>query len=83
VKALRKRNAFPIKKERVSRDHIYVFVILNESEESEQFFILRGDKLLSDIDHFWGGGYINNQTIPAVNYGPLKPYLSNWTEFEK
>jgi hypothetical protein len=83
VKAVRKRNAFPIKAASVKTDHIYVFVTLNKSDEAEQFYIVRGDKLRSDVDHFWGSGYINNQTRPAVNYGPLTPYLSNWNEFEK
>jgi len=83
VKAVRKRNAFPIKQQLVKPDHVYVFVTLNKKDEAEQFYIVRGDKLLSDVNHFWGSGYINNQTRPAVNYGPLKPYLANWNEFEK
>ena len=52
VKALRKRNAFPLKRERVIRDHIYVFVILGQRDEAEKFYIVRGDKLLQDVNHF-------------------------------
>jgi len=59
VKALRRPNCFPIKKEGVSANHIYVFVILNEGSRPEQFHIVKGEHLLSDVNH---SGVAHTQT---------------------
>jgi hypothetical protein len=79
VKTLRRRNCFPIKKENLKPDHIYVFVILNEKDEEEDFFLVPGKKILNDLNHFFGTSYTKNipSTFPAINYGPLKEYRNN------
>jgi hypothetical protein len=86
VKTLRQRNCFPMEKESLKRDHIYVFVILNDWEKSEEFFIIRGGELLDNIDHFFGASYRNpskQSNMPAINYGPLAPYIDNCQIFDE
>ena len=85
VKTLRQKNCFPMRRENVKPNHVYVFVILNRDEQDEQFFIVPGRAILKDIDHFFGTSYTREKpsTFPAVNYGPLKEFEDNWELFEK
>jgi len=85
VKTCRKKNCFPIKKENVIENHIYVFVFLNDIKNDENFFIVLGSTLLNDIDKFGGSSYRNNKvsSIPGINYGPLKEFEDNWGLFLK
>lgn len=85
VKTCRKRNCFPMRRENVKSGHIYVFVILNQNEQDEQFFIVPGDTILKDINSFFGTSYTRGKppTFPAVNYGPLKKFQDNWKVFEQ
>ncbi len=84
VKTLRQKNCFPMSRERVLEDHVYVFVILNKDDQQEDFFVVPGKDMLNDINHFFGTSYTREKpsTFPAVNYGPLKEYKDNWDIFE-
>jgi len=85
VKTLRKRDGFDLKKEDIEPKYIYVFVFLLDFEEPEEFFILRGETILADIDHFFGSSYkrAKPSTRPLINYGPLKRFKDNWDVFDK
>jgi hypothetical protein len=85
VKTLRQKNCFPMRRENIKLDHVYVFVILNRDDQGEQFFIVPGRAILRDINHFFGSSYTREKpsTFPAVNYGPLKEFENNWKLFEK
>jgi len=86
VKTQRQKNCFPMKKDNIVRDHIYVFCRLNEVDKNEEFFIVPGNDLLEDINKFFGASYIRPEgpsSMPAVNYGPLKPYSDNWAVFDQ
>lgn len=86
VKALRKKNCFPIRRESISPDHIYVFVILHDWGKEEEFFILTGKEILKDINRFFGTSYRDPKkpsSIPAINYGPLVEFKDNWKVFDK
>lgn len=85
VKTLRQKNCFPMRRENVKEGHVYVFVVLNRDDQSEQFFIVSGREILCDINRFFGASYIREKpsTFPAVNYGPLKEFEDNWEIFEK
>jgi hypothetical protein len=85
VKALRAKNCFPIRKEKIKSDYTYVFVILNHDEQDEEYFIVPGKTILNDINRFFGASYRKEKpsTFPAINYGPLKPFRDNWSLFEK
>jgi len=85
VKTLRKRNCFPIKRERIIDDDIYIFMVLNEKGVEEEYYIIKGNTILEDIDHFFGSSYKNNKVsrVPAINYGAVKKYKDNWDLFFK
>jgi hypothetical protein len=85
VKTLRAKNCFPMRRESVKSEYIYVFVLLNRDDQDEQFFIVSGTTILHDINRFFGASYTREKpsTFPAVNYGPLKEFEGNWELFEK
>jgi hypothetical protein len=86
VKSLRKPNAFPMRKEQIHPDFIYVFVILYTEvpNRTEEFYILTGKTILSDIPRFFGASYKRKipSSIPGINYGSLKEYKDNWKLFD-
>jgi hypothetical protein len=85
VKTLRGPNCFPIEREALHPDHVYIFIFLHEFEEAEKFFIVPGRDILADIEKFFGSSYRNPDkpsSMPAINYGPLKPYKDNWKIFD-
>jgi hypothetical protein len=84
VKTVRCKNCFLIHKEDIHSKHIYVFVLLNHIDQNEEFFILRGETILKDINHFFGSSYSREKpsTMPAINYGTLKEYKDNWKLFD-
>jgi len=57
VKTLRQKNCFPMRRENMKADHIYVFVILNGDDQNEDFYIVPGRVILRDIDRFFGTSY--------------------------
>ena len=86
VKTLRQKNCFPIRKESIIRDHIYIFIILNNWDQEEHFFIISGNEILDDIERFFGASYRDPKKpskMPAINYGPLAKYKDNWHVFDK
>jgi hypothetical protein len=86
VKTLRQKNCFPIRREAIRADHIYVFIILHSWDEPEEFFIVPGQEILKDINNFFGSCYLNPEKpskMPAINYGPLSSYKDNWQVFDK
>lgn len=86
VKTLRHKNCFLIKKENLKFDHIYVFIVLHDFEQPEDYFIITGQEILQDVDKFFGASYRNREkpsNMPAINYGPLIPYKDNWLVFDK
>jgi hypothetical protein len=85
VKTLRKKNCFLIKKESINKEHIYVFIVLYSNDTQEEYFIVKGEDILSNIDEFFGSSYKREipSTMPAINYNPLKKYLNNWSVFDE
>ena len=85
VKTLRSKNCFPMRRENVKAEHVYVFVLLNRDDQDEQFFIVPGKTILRNINQFFGASYTKEKpsTFPAVNYGPLKEFEDNWELFEE
>lgn len=86
VKTLRKKNCFPMRKEAINPTHIYVFIILNNFDEPEDFFIVPGQDILNNVNNFYGASYRDPDkpsNMPAINYGPLAPYKDNWLVFDK
>ena len=82
VKTLRARNCFQLDPRTVSKDHIYVFVLLNDPETPERFFIVPGRDLVEDLKKFFGSS-LPPASRPAVNFGSLKAYEGKWEYFEE
>jgi hypothetical protein len=86
VKTQRGKNNFPIRKEHIRSDYVYIFVRLNSFEAEEEFFIVSGRELLNDIGGFYGSSYVDPakpSSMPAINYGPLTPYKDKWSIFDE
>ena len=85
VKTLRKKTCFPLKRESLKPDHVYIFVLLNDKDQQEDFFLVPGRTILENLDHFFGSSYRKKvpSNFPAINYGPLKEYRNNWALFDK
>jgi hypothetical protein len=86
VKTLRHKNCFPMKKDNLKPDHIYVFILLHDFDQLEEYFIIPGQEIMQDIDKFFGASYRKPDkpsNMPAINYGPLAPYKDNWQVFDK
>jgi hypothetical protein len=85
VKTLRKKNCFPLRKEDINPNDIYVFVILNGPDQNEDYFIISGDTILANITTFFGMSYAKKtpSNMPAVNYGPLKEFRDKWEIFDQ
>jgi hypothetical protein len=85
VKALRKKNCFPLRKEDIKPDHVYVFIILNAGSPTEDYFILWGKTILKDVNRFFGTSYTREKpsSFPGINYGPLKEFKDNWALFDE
>lgn len=52
VKAIRKKNVFPISHAKVKKDHVYVFVVLNLAHEAVQYFVVPGNVLVNEKERF-------------------------------
>lgn len=86
VKTVRQKNCFLIKKGNIRSDHIYIFIILHDIEQPEEYFIIPGHEILENIDKFFGSSYRNPDkpsNMPAINYDPLVQYKNNWQVFDK
>ena len=85
VKTLRSKNYFPMRRENVKLECVYVFVVLNRDDQNEQFFIVPGRTIRRDINKFFGTSYTREKpsTFPGVSCVPLKEFEDNWELFEK
>jgi hypothetical protein len=79
VKALRKWDGFPLRPDRVEREHIYVFVILNQPEQAVRYFVVSGAILL-DRDRAFRG--FHHATFPGIHPNDLKDFEGKWEIFE-
>ena len=85
VKTIRKRNCYLIQEKSINADHIFVFILLNEFEKNEDYFIIKGSEILKNVNKFFGSNYKseNPSKMSGINYGPLKEYKDNWNVFDE
>ena len=81
VKAVRSRNVFPIAHNRVQRDQIYVFAILNKPGEAVQYYIVPGSVLADDPNRF--GKWFRDPKFPGINPSLLKDFAESWNVFDQ
>jgi hypothetical protein len=80
VKALRKKNYFPIRRERVNAEHIYVFVLLNKPGEAVQYFVVPGSVLANEAERF--GKDFQHPTFPGIHPKHLQEFADAWHHFD-
>ena len=84
VKTSRKKDNFrELKGKDIKPDQIFVFVILSEFENNEDFFIVKGSEILKNANNFFGSAH-NNQNLPekgTVRWQSLTDYKDNWNVF--
>jgi hypothetical protein len=80
VKALRKKNYFPISRERVRAEHIYVFVLLNRPGEAVQYFVVPGAVLANEAGRF--GKDFQHPTFPGIHPNRLQEFADAWRHFD-
>jgi len=80
VKALRKPAQFPISHDRVEREHIYVFVLLNSPGVPVQYFIVPGTILADQPARFTK--WFLDRKFPGIPPSALKDFADAWHVFE-
>lgn len=85
VKTIRKKNCYPLRKEGINPNDIFVFVVLNDPGQNEDYFIISGSTILANITKFFGMSYAREtpSRVPTVNYGPLKDFRDKWEIFDQ
>ena len=85
VKTLRKKEDFFLKEKNINSDHIFVFIVLNEFGNDEEYYIINGSEILKNINKFFGSTYKseNPSKMSTIRYKALKEYKDNWKEFDK
>ncbi len=81
VKALRKKNYFPISQVRVKADYIYVFVLLNKPDEAVQYFVVPGSVLVNEAERF--GKDFQHPTFPGIHPKHLQEFAGAWYYFDR
>ena len=67
VKAIRKKNVFPIAHKNVNPLHVYVFVILNSIDEAVQYFVVPGAVLANEPERFVLRWFTDTK-FPGINW---------------
>ncbi len=81
VKSVRKRNAFPIRHDRIEANHIYVFVILNKPDVAVQYFVVPGVTLAQEPEQF--SKWFTDPKFPGIPPAALEPFENNWKLFHE
>ncbi|WP_374327617.1 hypothetical protein [Azonexus sp.] len=83
VKAIRRKNVFPIAHAKVNPLHTYVFVILNDPGQAVQYFIVPGDTLAKEPERFVARWFMD-QKFPGINWRVLQEqgFADAWQVFD-
>jgi hypothetical protein len=81
VKTLRDPNYFLIDGAKCSREHIYVFVLLNKPGVRVEYFIVPGATLVDEPSRF--GKYLKIEKMPGISPEDLKQFEDNWGVFDE
>lgn len=84
VKAVRKRNVFPISHSNVDAEHIYVFVVLNKPGESVDYFVVPGAVLKAQPERFVAR-WFQDPKFPGISWKTLKDqgFEDKWAVFHE
>lgn len=83
VKAIRKKNYFPLSHSKIDPRHIYVFVILNKPGEAVQYFVVSGAVLAKEPERF--GHWFKDPKFPGILWRTLsnEGFENAWSLFEE
>jgi hypothetical protein len=83
VKAVRRKNPWPISHHNVYEQHTYVFVVLNEPGKPVEYFIVPGAKLSNEPDLFTK--WFVNPKFPSVDQDTLRTlgFADAWQHFDE
>lgn len=70
VKAIRKKNVFPIAHAKIQPAHVYVFVVLNAPGEQTQYFIVPGEILAHQPERF--SNWFLDPKFPGIHWRILQ-----------
>lgn len=81
VKAVRRKNPWPISHEKIHAEHAYVFVLLNEPGRPVEYFVVPGSILANEPDRF---RLLDYPKFPGISHGTLKKlgFADAWHIFE-
>jgi hypothetical protein len=79
VKALRKKNYFPINSAKIEKKQIYVFVLLNKPGEAVQYFVVPGKLLANEPQRF--GKSFQDPKFPCIHLESLAKFKGAWRYF--
>lgn len=80
VKALRRANYFPIASAKVDREHVYVFVLLNDPGKPVEYLVVPGQELVSNAAQF--GNSLVDPKFPCIHPKALESFRDKWGFFE-
>lgn len=78
VKALRGNNVFPINPDKIVREHVWVFVILNKPRIPVRYFIIPGSEL---VDHPEKFKWLHDPKFPGIELSEVAEFEDNWAVF--
>jgi hypothetical protein len=82
VKSVRRKNPWPIAHAKIFREHVYVFVLLNEPGEPVEYFVVPGSKMANEPDLF---RLLDYPSFPGIGYATLKKlgFENAWSIFDQ
>jgi hypothetical protein len=82
VKAVRRKNPWPISHAKIFREHVYVFVLLNEPGQHVEYFVVPGAKMVNEPDLF---RLLDYPEFPGIGYPTLKKlgFANAWHIFDE
>jgi uncharacterized protein YjbI with pentapeptide repeats len=86
VNTRRHKSAFPIHRNHIRDDHVYVFIFLNDFDERETFFVVGGAEILSDTERFFGRtgrDATKKRSFSAISYDSLNEFQDRWEVFDE
>ena len=81
VKALQKKNAFPIAHDQIEQNHVYIFVILNKPSVPVQYYVVPGSVLAYEPSRFTK--WFTYEAFPGIPVAALESFENAWEIFSE